>query len=334
MSEYIGIELNEEAKPKATIKRSNEDFIVCESTENGVIPVLNRTQLNGFHGKGKYTLYNLTKNGLTTHDAISEVASHLKVADRDFTYQGMKDRHAITSQLIAIESRHLGARHDFQHQRIFLQDIGNRNKPLRIGGNTGNFFRIRVLTCHKWIDLSKIKKIPNFFGQQRFGKMATEQHVGRLLLMGFCEEAASSIQFPPQIRQYGHILEECAGDHKRAFLHPKMHRSTRFSVQQWQSYLFNRLVSRYIGKEIDLPNSFALWTQGSRKTYESVWDHRGKIDTDFARFASPTVRKTIIAPQCFSYDNSDNQSVTLQFQLPSGSYATVVLGQLFELIER
>ena len=245
----------------------------------------------------------------------------------------MKDKWAITSQIIAIRSECLVPECSFEHQNIYLRDIGSSDRPFRLGGNIGNSFCIRVRNSHQWPDLSDIHRVPNFFGAQRFGRDCDEHHVGRLLLTGNCVAAAESISFPPLRKRFEQALDESGGMHRIAFLHPSILESTRFSILQWQSYLFNRLVSHYLRKNDELPSLFPLWRPEYRTLYKRVWEPRSHFDADFIRLAAKSERRTLVCPSNFRFKAENDNNLVFEFDLPSGSYATVVLGQLYSLVE-
>lgn len=332
--ERIGIELNEQPKPRGVIKRCNRDFIVREITTKGALPLLGHTTLSRSYDKDAYVLFNMTKQGITSNDAVFEVARQLHVRVKDVTMHGMKDRWAITSQLIAIRSDVLSKERRFNHHSIYVRDIGTVSQPLRIGGNKGNRFWIRVRRCYTWPDLADVHAVPNFFGGQRFGRLGDEQHVGRLLLTGNAEEAGYRITFPPLRWRLEQALSECNGNHRQAFLHPMMQEVSKFSVLQWQSYLFNRLVSAHIQSGLHLPETFPFWCNKHSALYQGVWESAESIEKEFERMAARTQRRTMVSPRNFTFRNERDQSVVFEFELPSGSYATVVLGQLYELVEK
>lgn len=330
--EKIGIELHQRPKSVGVIKRCNRDFVVREITEDGIVGLLDETRLSGSY-TAPYTIFNVTKNGVPTKHAVMEVVRQLRVPPDDITYQGMKDKWAITSQLVAIRSACLPPECGFDHRDIYLRDIGTSDKPLRLGGNIGNAFCIRVRNCHQWPDLSDIHRVPNFFGMQRFGRDCNEHHVGRLLLTGDYVAAAESISFPPLRERFEQVLDESGETHRIAFLHPSMLESTRFSILQWQSYLFNRLVSHYLRKNDKLLSLFPLWRPEHRTLYKRVWEPRSQLDADFVRLAAKSERRTLVCPSNFRLRVESDDNLVFEFELPSGSYATTVLGQLYTLVE-
>ncbi len=334
--EKCGVELHDGSKICGTIKRCNRDFIVREivGTDSTVVNLLNATHFTHFEEE-PYLVFNMTKNGISSNQAVTEVARQLHVPPRDVTIQGMKDRWAITSQHIAVRSECLLPEPSFEHQSIYLQNVGVANSSFRLGGNVGNSFYIRIRNSHTWPDLDRIRRVPNFFGAQRFGRNCNEQDVGQLLLIGNYAGAAESISFPPAQKKYqDHLLGESDGAYKGTFLDPHILDSTRFSILQWQSFLFNKLLSHYIRSGITLPNTIPLWRPEHQGLYDSVWKPQEKLDSDFVKLAIKSRRRTSFVPQNLNFSVERDDNVVFQFDLPSGSYATVVLGQLYTLIEK
>lgn len=269
--EKIGIELVVKAKPKGVIKRINLDFIVCEMTRAfGTLPLLGTTRLDGVSRNCAFVLFNLTKQGITSHDAVCEVARQLRVSSEIISMHGMKDRWATTAQLIAVQADVFSRDLAFSHSHINLGYLGTACQPLYRGGNAGNFFRIRIRQCYEWPDFSAARTVPNFFGSQRFGKTGDEQDIGKLLLIGKAEDAWYKISYLPLRKLLEQALKQSDGDYRQAFLHPMMRETTMFAIQQWQSYLFNKLLSQHIRCSLSLPEAFPLWCRKYSSLYQSV----------------------------------------------------------------
>jgi len=136
-------------------------------------------------GSGPHRYFDLTKRGDTTPFAIDSLARQLGVPARDIGYAGLKDRHAVTTQRIS-----LPAEVDWTPAADRLEHLGLHTNKLKRGHLWGNRFEIRVrdvhpagaaraqaiaarLTAHGWA---------NFYGVQRFSSSNAEQ--GRRLLAG------------------------------------------------------------------------------------------------------------------------------------------------------
>src|SRR5438105_15871797 len=72
------------------IKQRPEDFFVQE------IPIYEPS------GEGEHVYCEIQKVGLTTFQAINQIADALRVSSRDIGYAGMKDARAITRQIFSI----------------------------------------------------------------------------------------------------------------------------------------------------------------------------------------------------------------------------------------
>ena len=75
------------------IKLTPEDFVVEE-----------RARFEP-RKKGKFSVYELRKRKVDTFEAIRRIASRAKVPLNKFAYAGLKDRQAVTTQLISVEGR-------------------------------------------------------------------------------------------------------------------------------------------------------------------------------------------------------------------------------------
>ncbi|MFN9985251.1 MAG: tRNA pseudouridine(13) synthase TruD, partial [Pirellula sp.] len=71
------------------LKSQPEDFQVDEQTT--IRPTT-----------GPYALYRLTKRGMGTPEAISEILHHWNLPRNRISYGGLKDRHASTTQYVSI----------------------------------------------------------------------------------------------------------------------------------------------------------------------------------------------------------------------------------------
>ncbi len=152
----------------AFFKAKNEDFIVKE--------VLGFP----FSGQGEHLMVRIRKNGENTSFVANELARVCGVKSKDIGWAGLKDRHAVTEQWLSI---HLPKRDvpDFseflaQYPSIEILQTDWHNKKLRPGDLQGNEFEI-VLSNISDIDaviakLELVKQfgVPNYFGQQRFGR--------------------------------------------------------------------------------------------------------------------------------------------------------------------
>jgi len=167
--------------PRGYIKLWPQDFIVEEISLDGD---LHNIYHEKFLSTKKEFLYEesiiyatLVKCGLSTLEAVEELAKDLKTEPENIKFAGIKDKHAITSQLISIKEAGAEKLHDISAPYFFIKNVFSGKRELWIGGLEGNQFTILVRTERYLPEkefLPKLKRIEkegfyNFFYLQRFG---------------------------------------------------------------------------------------------------------------------------------------------------------------------
>lgn len=260
------------------IKEDYEDFLVEE------LPLYECC------GQGTHVHFTLEKRGLSTMQAVSDLARELGVAPRDIGYAGLKDARAVTRQRMSIEHVEPAALERLSIPRIRVFDLKRHGNKLKLGHLAGNRFTIRVRRVEAqhaaglqaaWSELCR-RGVPNAFGPQRFGSRGDGWQVGRAIVRNQPEEAIDWMLGRPSEQDAGEILrarrlyeegrfadaaaawprmfrnEKAAlwalaktrGDRRRGFL--AVDRSIRhFYVSAYQSYMFNRLLARRLELGID-----------------------------------------------------------------------------------
>ena len=105
---------------------------------------------------------------------------------------GLKDRHAITRQYVSVPASAEEKLSQLEGDGIRLLRHARHNNKLRPGHLRGNLFRILIrdvdpaLAPNLEAILSRIEQfgLPNFYGDQRFGKDGETAHLGMALLKG------------------------------------------------------------------------------------------------------------------------------------------------------
>jgi tRNA pseudouridine13 synthase len=146
-------------------KHSARDFVVDEKP------------LYEFSGEGEHLILHIRKKNLSTMELISALAKYLGIKNKEIGYAGLKDKHAMTKQYISLHKKYEDALDGFKHESIKILSKTYHNNKIRIGHLSSNRFYIKLkkvnATDAKKIDeaLKKISKqgMPNFFGYQRFG---------------------------------------------------------------------------------------------------------------------------------------------------------------------
>ena len=162
------------------IKQRPEDFFVQE------IPLYEPS------GEGEHVYTEIQKVGITTFEVLNRLSRMLNVAPANIGYAGMKDAHAVTRQVFSIagttpEAVMAVAQRDTQ---LGVQWATRHGNKLRIGHLRGNRFAIKirdvdpiaVVKIKPVLDALQQRGMPNYFGEQRFGRRGDNHLLGAALV--------------------------------------------------------------------------------------------------------------------------------------------------------
>ena len=156
------------------IKCLPEDFVVEEVAKINL-------------GKGKFSTYRLTKTGIGTLEALTQVSAAWNIPRSKFTYCGLKDRHAYTTQLISLEE---GPEQSLSGHNWDFELVGKTSNPLSAKNLSANKFTIVVRNLNPdqaetLCNFSASRtRIPNYFDKQRFGSVT---HDGQFPAVPWCQ---------------------------------------------------------------------------------------------------------------------------------------------------
>jgi tRNA pseudouridine13 synthase len=143
-------------------------------------------------GAGDFLFLRVEKRDVSAEQLVSHLARCLRIAHQDVGTAGMKDRQAVTRQTVSVPVRCLPLVESFQHEQIRILEINRHRHKLRTGHLRGNRFSVlvrnvgpealdRALAIRAALDATGV---PNFFGDQRFGRDAETLKLGIELLQG------------------------------------------------------------------------------------------------------------------------------------------------------
>lgn len=315
-------------KPKGLIKTTPESFIVQElvGVRREPVPLHQITKIFGFRGVKPVTVFDLVKKGQTTDYAICEVARQLQVEKSKVSVYGLKDKYAITSQLIGVAGNFFSY---FAHSDIILCQTGQCDYPLRNGQNAGNRFKIQVITDAREVDVASLAEYRNYFGPQRFGRFQSYE-AGRLILEGRYSDAAQALSNNLRFYQKLTGLFRYHRSWRKAFFDQSLSFEVGMYILQWQSHLWNSFL-----KELSdpLPDKLPMWRPEINVSdrYIQIWDPQ-KLDPEAAQKLHIFDRPTLVRPQNIKAEHK-LMGWEFCFDLPSGAYATEALSQIFDLRE-
>jgi len=289
-------------------------------------------------GEGEHVLLHIEKRSQNTHWVAQLIATLAGVDDRDVGVCGRKDRHACTRQWFSV---YLPQRPDIDWQQlntddITVLDIALHQQKLRPGMHRANDFRIRLRdvryqhTKHSLSVEDKIQLtqrfaqlattgVPNYFGEQRFGRQgANLVEADKWLTQGKV----------PNRRQRSIILSSA-----RSYLFNRV-LAHRVIAGHWQAVLAGDIA------DVDSPTG-PLWGRGRTLVSEAT---RLLEDTALAdlhtwcdalehRGLQQERRSLVLTPMTMS-DMWEENDWIISFSLPTGSFATALLGELIMCVNK
>ena len=130
-------------------------------------------------GDGEHDYLWIEKTGANTEWVARQLARHAGVPAKDVGYAGLKDRHAVTRQWFSVPRWHAPDWSGLAVEGVRVVETSRHQKKLRRGAHQGNRFRIvlraEALSRHvdalaERIGIIRAHGVPNYFGEQRFGR--------------------------------------------------------------------------------------------------------------------------------------------------------------------
>ncbi|MCL1077796.1 tRNA pseudouridine(13) synthase TruD [Parashewanella spongiae] len=319
---------------EADLRTSNEDFQVQE-----IIPFVPS-------GEGEHHLLHIRKNGLNTTFVAEKLAKFAGVHPRDVTYAGQKDRYAITDQWFGIRIPGKDTPEWIKLTDDSLQVLSSHrhSKKLRIGALTGNYFKLVLRNVTDPEDaikrIEKIKRlgVPNYFGEQRFGRQGKNLEFGRQMFAGKkVRDKNKRSMYLSSIRSFlfneatsyrllNHGLEPLNGDCVQL-----AGSKSFFTVDEWDETLLARL------SEKDIQLSAPMWGRGTLPAKANAEDMERNALLNYVNDSeglenaglNQERRAMILHPEKMKY-TLDLATLTIEFILPAGSFATSVLREIVD----
>ncbi len=201
---HIGIDVYTTQSPGigGRLKKTPEDFIVQEIGLDGTLAPIEALPHEVKDEPGKFLAFFLVKRNVDSIHAIRTLSKVIGVSYKRFSYAGIKDRRAITSQRVSF---YRGSPQDLIGREIPDMEILHPHrvsKPVVPGALLGNRFTviIRDINLTHGEVQRRIEQIMqeyeiiggflNFFGPQRFGILRPTTHlVGKQIVLGNFQEA-------------------------------------------------------------------------------------------------------------------------------------------------
>ncbi len=173
------------------IKQSPEDFEVEE------IPAYAPS------GQGDFLYLWIEKRDLGAEYFIRQIARRLEISTAEVGSAGMKDRHAVTRQMVSVPASVADRLPNLEGEGIRLLKVDRHGNKLRPGHLHGNRFQIviRAINPNSSEILSLVVErirslgLPNYYGPQRFGREGETVQLGLELVGGPANEPGPRKKF-------------------------------------------------------------------------------------------------------------------------------------------
>ena len=238
---------------------------------------------------GYFPLYRVEKRMVDTMHMAKELAAVLRSR---VSYGGLKDKRAVAVQYVTPTSGKAARPLEVETRNLKASLVGFVPRPLTRGAVMGNRFAIVLRECcnevearvEEAFELARQRRVPNFFGLQRFGAAGAGTHlIGRALVRREIQGAASlmlladsrsdpeSVAAAKEARAAGRdgeaaqLLPPGRDTEKLVAIELSRHpgewiralravpvRLRRFYVQAYQSWIFNLALSRALAAGLDI----------------------------------------------------------------------------------
>lgn len=262
----VGMEFYATAGPRCSgrAKASAEDFRVEEwFSGSGLV----REPSSGY-----VPVYRVEKRGIDTMHMAKEISRVLKSR---VSYGGLKDSRAVAVQYVTPTSVRSARPERISKERFTAELVGYVPRPLTRASVMGNRFETVLRDCceeigdriEEALGAARGRRVPNYFGLQRFGVSGPGTHlVGKAMVKGDFEGALDVIlgfrpgkagEAPP-LKRGQDVERAVAGEVDRhpgdwiGALRAVPVRLRRLYVQAYQSYIFNRSLSRAMAAGEDI----------------------------------------------------------------------------------
>ena len=297
-------------------------------------------------GAGEHAFLVIEKTGANTEWVARRLADAAGVAPMSIGYAGLKDRHAVTRQSFSV---HLPGRADPDWATLDIPGVRvltatRHDRKLKRGVHRGNRFRIRVRNVHGARDeaerrLAAIgeRGVPNYFGEQRFGRdegniaRARELFAGRRMpraQSSLAISAARSLLFNTVLAKRVADGSWDAALDGEVWMLAGTH--SIFGPEALTAELTQRLAAFDIDPTGPLVGAGDLRSTGRVREIEleSVAAHRDLAD-GLATVGLTQQRRALRMPaHGLAHAWEKDGSLLVDFRLPAGSFATAVLREL------
>jgi len=297
-------------------------------------------------GSGEHAFLLIEKIGANTEWVARRLGEAAGVAPVAVGYSGLKDRHAVTRQNFSV---HLPGRPDPDWSALVIPGVrvlaaSRHDRKLKRGVHRGNRFRIRVRNVRgaqgeveRRLAVMRERGVPNYFGEQRFGHDEGNIDRARELFAGtrmprqqssLAISAARSLLFNAVLASRVADGSWDCGLDGEVWMLAGTH--SIFGPEPWTVDLARRLAAFDIDPTGPMFGEGELRSTGRvREIEEAAIAPYQDLATGLAGAGLGQQRRALRLPvHDLLHEWEADGSLVVEFRLPAGAFATVVLREL------
>ena len=301
-------------------------------------------------GEGEHLYLRVEKAGLTTRELVRRAVDCFGVAEADVGYAGLKDRHARTVQTISVRGVAEPDAGRLEGEGIALRwALRHRNK-LRVGHLAGNRFRLVVRDVEPGseeraraiLDRLGTLGLPNFYGAQRFGREGQNAQAGREVLRRGPRTAGSKwrakfLVSALQAELFNHYLEQrmARGAFARVLEGDVLTKVSSGGIFNCEDPSADQ--PRLDRFEVSITGPIFGHEMREARGEPGHWEAEiltaaALAPEDFRRAGKMAcgTRRPLRAPVREARASTQEGALVLEFGLPAGAYATVLLDEVMK----
>lgn len=303
-------------------------------------------------GEGQHRMLEIEKRDLNSDWVASQIAKLVGVKKRDVGLAGLKDRYAVTRQWFSVD---MGGREEpewsalesmvHEGQALKVLQVAPHNRKIRRGALQGNRFQLLLRDLDGDLEaveerLAQIQQrgVPNYFGEQRFGRGG-----------GNVEQALQMFrrEYRPRGRhEKGLLLSAARSEIFNRVCAARIEQGSWDQAVEGDLFALDRSRARFqepVTDEIvrriaeqDIHPTGVLWGRGALESGGAIAELERSVVADLEALCLGLERAGLeqdrrplrLVPKEVSWEWVERDQLQLNFWLPAGSYATVVLREL------
>ncbi|GLQ89633.1 tRNA pseudouridine(13) synthase TruD [Dyella flagellata] len=297
-------------------------------------------------GEGEHALLWVEKREANTDWVARELARYAGVSPMNVGYAGLKDRHAVTRQAFTVQ---LPGKADpdwsaFPHAEVKVLSSTRHKRKLKRGALRGNRF-VLVLRdvqgdrsrAEQVLQAIAARGVPNYFGEQRFGREGGNVAQARAMFAGRRVDRDKRSILLSAARSHVFNCVLAARVERNAWDQPLEGEiwslagsRSWFGPEPFDDTLAARLAQG------DIHPSGPLWGQGEPPTCAAAGELERGVAAQHADLAAGLAaarmdqerRPLRLLPKDLQWRWADQDALQLDFELPAGAYATVIVREL------